>query len=288
MFLSKKFEAFMTVVENGSLSKAAKVMNRTTPPIAKSIKDFECTIGKKLFKREKFGMRLTNEGTALYHDLKNLYQQEKEITKKYLTSHITNTVNIYYDWGKERILSEIFKVAETNNIHTNIFRLNSENINDIPDYYGNMLILTSEKIICERFSLLKEVQDFDFGIYARKDIINKSEDVMSLLHENIWLCNPALFKSQFIKSLEERVTNNVSKVNIRQIDNTTCCLKSIHTGRYICITNSLMDDFDGDSKLAFVHFTKEIFGKNNLYFYKSKSHSSVLNKIINYVENVNQ
>jgi len=47
-------------------------------------------------------MRLTNEGTALYHDLKNLYQQEKEITKKYLTSHITNTINIYYDWGKKK------------------------------------------------------------------------------------------------------------------------------------------------------------------------------------------
>lgn len=31
MFLSRKFEAFMAVVENGSLSKAARVMNRTTP-----------------------------------------------------------------------------------------------------------------------------------------------------------------------------------------------------------------------------------------------------------------
>lgn len=48
----------MAVVENGSLSKAARVMNRTTPPIAKSIKDFETSLGKRLFKREKFGMTL--------------------------------------------------------------------------------------------------------------------------------------------------------------------------------------------------------------------------------------
>lgn len=46
MFLSRKLEAFMAVVENGSLSKAARVMNRTTPPVAKSIKDFEYIIGK--------------------------------------------------------------------------------------------------------------------------------------------------------------------------------------------------------------------------------------------------
>ncbi|MCE1818031.1 LysR family transcriptional regulator, partial [Enterobacter hormaechei] len=55
MFFSRKLEAFMAVVENGSLSKAARVMNRTTPPVAKSIKDFEATLGKRLFKREKFG-----------------------------------------------------------------------------------------------------------------------------------------------------------------------------------------------------------------------------------------
>lgn len=49
-FFSRKLEAFMAVVENGSLSKAARVMNRTTPPVAKSIKDFEAVLGKRLFK----------------------------------------------------------------------------------------------------------------------------------------------------------------------------------------------------------------------------------------------
>lgn len=78
---SRKLEAFMAVVENGSLSKAARVMNRTTPPVAKSIKDFEAVLGKRLFKREKFGMSLTQEGLELYNDLKSLYLQEKEITK---------------------------------------------------------------------------------------------------------------------------------------------------------------------------------------------------------------
>lgn len=104
MFLSRKLEAFMAVVENGSLSKAARVMNRTTPPVAKSIKDFESIIGKKLFKREKFGMSLTRDGEVLYNDLKDLYQQEKEITKKHLTGHVSNIINIYYDWGKSEKL----------------------------------------------------------------------------------------------------------------------------------------------------------------------------------------
>ncbi|MEM8074984.1 LysR family transcriptional regulator, partial [Morganella morganii subsp. sibonii] len=93
MFFSRKLEAFMAVVEYGSLSKAAKVMNRTTPPVAKSIKDFEISLGKRLFKREKFGMSLTREGMELYNDLKDLYMQEKEITKKHISGTICNKVN---------------------------------------------------------------------------------------------------------------------------------------------------------------------------------------------------
>ncbi len=168
MFLSRKLEAFMAVVENGSLSKAARVMNRTTPPVAKSIKDFESIIGKKLFKREKFGMSLTRDGEVLYNDLKDLYQQEKEITKKHLTGHVSNVINIYYDWGKSENLTQLYKIAEKNNIQANIIKFYYENIDEIGDYDGNSLILSSEKIASERFMLLNEVQDIGIGEDNRK------------------------------------------------------------------------------------------------------------------------
>lgn len=282
MFLSRKLEAFMAVVENGSLSKAARVMNRTTPPVAKSIKDFENIIGKKLFKREKFGMSLTRDGEVLYNDLKDLYQQEKEITKKHLTGHVSNVINIYYDWGKSENLTKLYKVAEKNNIQANIIKFYYENIDDIGDYDGNSLILTSEKITSERFILLNEVLDSGFGIYGRKDIINESKDIISILYNNIWLCNPTLYKSKVVKSLEESVKRQHSKVSIRQVDNLGCCLNFIYSGRYICITDSIMDDFNGDSKLEFVNLAN-FQGENRLYFYKSRSHSSVLNGLIDYI-----
>lgn len=282
MFLSRKLEAFMAVVENGSLSKAARVMNRTTPPVAKSIKDFENIIGKKLFKREKFGMSLTRDGEILYNDLKDLYQQEKEITKKHLTGHVSNIINIYYDWGKSENLTQLYKIAEKNNIHANIIKFYYESIDEIGDYDGNSIFLTSEKIASERFMLLNEVQDVGFGIYGRKDIINESEDIINILHNNVWLCNPTLYKSKFVKSLEESVKKQYDKVSVRQVDNLACCLNFIYSGRYICITDSIMDDFNGDSKLDFVNFTS-LQEENKLYFYKSRSHSSVLNRLIDYI-----
>ncbi|EPZ8124667.1 LysR family transcriptional regulator YtxR [Yersinia enterocolitica] len=283
MFLSRKLEAFMAVVENGSLSKAARVMNRTTPPVAKSIKDFESIIGKKLFKREKFGMSLTRDGEVLYNDLKDLYQQEKEITKKHLTGHVSNIINIYYDWGKSEKLTKLYRVAEKNNIQANIIKFHYENIDEIGDYDGNSLILSSEKVSSDRFMLLNEVPDSGFGIYGRKDILNESSDIINILHNNIWLCNPMLYRSKFVKYLEDCVKKQYSKVNVRQVDNLACCLNFIYSGRYICITDSIMDDFNGDSKLDFIDLTN-FQDENKLYFYKSRSHSSVLNRLIDYIE----
>ncbi|CNK17435.1 LysR family transcriptional regulator [Yersinia enterocolitica] len=283
MFLSRKLEAFMAVVENGSLSKAARVMNRTTPPVAKSIKDFEYIIGKKLFKREKFGMSLTRDGEVLYNDLKDLYQQEKEITKKHLTGHVSNVINIYYDWGKSESLIKLCKVAEKNNIQANVIQFFYENIDDIGDYDGNSLILSSEIIPSDKFMLLNEMVNSGFGIYGRKDIINESQDILSILHNNIWLCNPVLYRSKIIKNLEESVKKQYNKVNVRQVDNLVCCLNFIYSGRYVCITDSVMDNFDGDSKLDFINLSS-FNHESKLYFYKSRSHSSVLNRLIDYIQ----
>jgi hypothetical protein len=283
MFLSRKLEAFMAVVENGSLSKAARVMNRTTPPVAKSIKDFEYIIGKKLFKREKFGMSLTRDGEVLYNDLKDLYQQEKEITKKHLTGHVSNVINLYYDWGKSESLTKIYLMAEKNNIQANIIKFYYESIDDIGDYDGNSLILSSEIISSDRFMLLNEVPDSGFGIYGRKGIANESQDVLNILHNNIWLCNPIVYRSQFVKNLEESVKKQHGKVSVRLVDNLACCLSFIYSGRYICITDSVVDNFNGKSELEFINFSSLNHG-GKLYFYKSRSHSSVLNRLIDYIQ----
>ncbi|HGJ5876343.1 MAG TPA: LysR family transcriptional regulator [Arsenophonus sp.] len=51
MFFSRKLEAFMDVIEQGSLCKAARIMHRTAPLVAKSTKDFEAVLSKTLFKK---------------------------------------------------------------------------------------------------------------------------------------------------------------------------------------------------------------------------------------------
>lgn len=284
MFFSRKLEAFMAVVENGSLSKAARVMNRTTPPVAKSIKDFEAVLGKRLFKREKFGMSLTQEGLELYNDLKSLYLQEKEITKKHTTGIINNSIHVYYDWGKSQYLTQFYQAANKNYSHINIMRFSKENFDEIPDYDGNTLILSSEKIISERFSLIHKIDNKYLGICCQKEIANSAnKNIDKLLSENIWLCDPALYKTAKIKKLENEIRDGGKSVCVRMMDDLNCCLRFIQTHHSLLFTdeNPLKDEYDGE--LCFIPLTQPTI-LYNCYIYKSKYHSSVLNRFIDLIE----
>ncbi|CAA2929979.1 hypothetical protein ARSQ2_01091 [Arsenophonus endosymbiont of Bemisia tabaci Q2] len=64
-------------------------------------------------------------------------------------------VNIYYDWGKNHYLIKIYQTEGINKIPINILKFDYDKVNEISDYDGNILILSSEKILSERFILLK-------------------------------------------------------------------------------------------------------------------------------------
>lgn len=274
----------MAVVENGSLSKAARVMNRTTPPIAKSIKDFETSLGKRLFKREKFGMTLTKDGQELYNDLRDLYLQEKEITKKHFSGYIINEANIYYDWGKENHLINLYQSAHQNNVQVNILRFNYDEVDEIVDYDGNTLILSSEQVVSERFSLQKIIENSPLGIYCRKELYEKFHyDLVTLLQKSTWLCAPAFYKSSLMSDLLAKIETVDNKTSVRQMDNIGCCQSFIQDGDFIGIIDHYPEEELIDKSLIYIPLNK-ILGKSVCYIYKSKSHSSVLNRFMGVVD----
>ncbi|MEQ4922179.1 helix-turn-helix domain-containing protein [Proteus hauseri] len=286
MFFSRKLEAFMAVVENGSLSKAARMMNRTTPPVAKSIKDFEAVLGKRLFKREKFGMSLTQDGLELYNDLKSLYLQEKEITKKHTLGIVNNSIHVYYDWGKSCYLTELYKAANKNQSHINIMRYSKENFDEISDYDGNTLILSSDNIISEKFSMIHKIENKYLGICCRQDMAEKFKgNINSLLSDNIWLCDPALYKTEKIKKLENEIAQKTKAVSIRMMDDLNCCLNFIQTHDSILLTDENPLKHDNEQLLCFMALTQTEL-RYSCYIYKSKYHSSVLNRFVDLIKNM--
>lgn len=62
---SRLVTAFLAVAEQGSLSRAAQVLNLTQPALTRTIKRLEAQVGAPLFERQPTGMSLTAYGEVL-------------------------------------------------------------------------------------------------------------------------------------------------------------------------------------------------------------------------------
>ena len=65
------YKIFYTVAKNKNITKAANELLISQPAISKSIKNLESWMNCTLFVRNKFGVSLTEEGIALYNEIKN-------------------------------------------------------------------------------------------------------------------------------------------------------------------------------------------------------------------------
>jgi DNA-binding transcriptional LysR family regulator len=68
---------FITVVKNGSFSRAADALRISQPAISKGVRDFEVQVGCRLLDRTPKGVRPTREGQALVRHAETLFAAER-------------------------------------------------------------------------------------------------------------------------------------------------------------------------------------------------------------------
>lgn len=87
---------FIAVAREESMTRAADILHVTQPTLSKQIKDLEDEIGKKLFSRTNYAIKLTAEGEILYKralDIVNLANDTVEELKA-MTEATGGNVNI--------------------------------------------------------------------------------------------------------------------------------------------------------------------------------------------------
>ncbi len=62
----KRLLYFCTIVEQGQISRAARVLNMAQPPLSQRLRELEEEIGYKLFLRSRRGLQVTEAGRLLY------------------------------------------------------------------------------------------------------------------------------------------------------------------------------------------------------------------------------
>ena len=56
---------FLEIAESGSFTRAAEKLHMTQPALSRQIAQLESELGRKLYTRENYGIKLTEEGLLL-------------------------------------------------------------------------------------------------------------------------------------------------------------------------------------------------------------------------------
>ena len=139
------YKIFVFVAKEENITKASEKLNISQPAVTKHIKNLEEQLGVTLFKRNKYGMELTDKGRELYKEVGEpiikIYNAERKFTSIRninLGSHVTMLSRMF---GK--CIAEYYKLNPTSQIE-----VTNETFNDMLNMLENQKldIVLSKKV----------------------------------------------------------------------------------------------------------------------------------------------
>lgn len=251
----KQLEYFIKIVEEGSISAAAKKLFMSQPPLSFQMKLLEKELGALLFERGPRNINLTEAGKVLYERAKTLIQlnnfakeeieEIKEGNKGLIRLGIVSSVMDYF---LSSILESFWKIYP--NIRFEIFEDNTYNLlnklekNEIElaivrtpfETSFTILDITSEQLFAvgnpkyfnsESDTSLMEIMNLPFAVYRRWEAILKSKiNQKKLLYEPKLVSDDARTSLAFamnnlgVSIVPESIikSNKISKKNLRRIN----------------------------------------------------------------------
>lgn len=76
---------FLAVAREENMTRAAEILHVTQPTLSKQLKSLEDELGKKLFTRHSFSIRLTDEGILLRDRAEDLIQMADKIEQEFIS-----------------------------------------------------------------------------------------------------------------------------------------------------------------------------------------------------------
>ncbi len=86
---------FLTVAREENMTHAAEILHVTQPTLSKAMKGLEDELGKKLFTRHSFSIRLTEEGILLRNRAEDLVSMADKVVQEFVTMDDITGGDIY-------------------------------------------------------------------------------------------------------------------------------------------------------------------------------------------------
>lgn len=91
---------FLAVAREENMSRAAEILHVTQPTLSKALKALEDELGKKLFTRHSFSIKLTDEGMLLRDRAEDLIAMADKIEQEFISLDDITGGDIYFGLGE--------------------------------------------------------------------------------------------------------------------------------------------------------------------------------------------
>ena len=156
---------FLEVAREGNITRAATHLHITQPTLSRQLAQLEEELGEKLYTRESYGIRLTEEGLLLKKRAEEMLELDEKICLEFSGENISGT--IYIGAGETVGIKHIARIIKhlREKYHEIKFRIISADAEDVTDKLDRGLI--------------------DFGVFVGKVNLNKY-DCIILPHYDTW------------------------------------------------------------------------------------------------------
>ena len=163
---------FVTVAREESISRAAEKLFMTQSALSRAIQSLEEELGTKLFKREKYSVKLTADGLEFFKDTLKILSLAQKIETKFAKGNIYG--DVYIGCAESDAIKYFARAAKAvQRKYPDVrFNLYSGNIEDICTRLDNGLLdfyITLQRVDVSKYdSLILPAQDV-WGVLLRRD-----------------------------------------------------------------------------------------------------------------------
>ena len=164
---------FVAVAREESITRAAEKLFLTQPALSRQIQSLEDDLGKKLFERRKYSVKLTTDGAELFHDAEKILSLVHQTETKFKTTG--NVFGDIYIGCAESQAMKFFARAAKNvrdrypNVRFNLYSGNCEDISfrldkGLLDFY-----VTLQSVDVAEYNSLILPEPDTWGVLLRRD-----------------------------------------------------------------------------------------------------------------------
>lgn len=218
----KSLKYFLTAAREGSITKAANSLNLTQPNLSRQINNLEKEIGKKLFIRSNYSIKLTSDGILLKKRAEEIIDMIDKTRKEFQSSEDIIAGDIYIGSAETYYIKLIANIIKNlRKSHPNIiYHIHSGAYSEITEKLDKGLLdfgILIGNIDSSKYDYIDIPYKEVYGLLMRKDShLSKNKFIEKKDLFDIPIICPKIFFNNKIQTskFNEWIGNDFDKLNI--------------------------------------------------------------------------